>query len=114
MCEAAHLQGKGRISHLLLPKPALPPVFRLAGLLGLGSACRASCSGFLGIQKPAVLLCPIPVPCETRTQPWLCSTSMLNIGCILVYLKYWTLILIPLMVYPKVLFGAIFIVTSNL
>ena len=28
---------------------------------------------------------------------------MLKIGCILVFLKYWTLNLIPLMVYPKVI-----------
>ena len=33
------------------------------------------------------------------------STSMLKCGCILVYRKYWTLNLMPLMVYPKVLFG---------
>ena len=30
---------------------------------------------------------------------------MLKFGCILVYLKYYTLNLMPLMVYPKVLFG---------
>ena len=30
---------------------------------------------------------------------------MLEFECILVYLKYWTLILMPLMVYPKVLCG---------
>ena len=68
------------MSHLLLPRLPLPPVFRLAGLLALGSACRASWSGFLGIQKPTVLLCPIPVPCETRTQPWLCSTQIVNLN----------------------------------
>ena len=32
-------------------------------------------------------------------------TSILYFGCILVYLKYWTLNLVPLMVYPKVLSG---------
>ena len=31
--------------------------------------------------------------------------SMPKIGCILVYLEYYTLNLMPLMVYPEVLFG---------
>ena len=38
--------------------------------------------------------------------------SMLNIGCILVYLKYYTLNLMPLMVYPKLL-KRVFIVASH-
>ena len=33
---------------------------------------------------------------------------MLKFGCILVYLKYWTLNFMPLMVYPKILFHPIF------
>ena len=31
------------------------------------------------------------------------EAQMLMFGCILVYLKYWTLNLMPLMVYPEVL-----------
>ena len=40
------------------------------------------------------------------------STQMQKIGCILVYLKYWTLKLMPLMVYPKVLFHPTFSVSE--
>ena len=38
---------------------------------------------------------------------------MLKFGYILVYLKYWTLNLMPLMVYPKVLFHPMFIIRAR-
>ena len=42
--------------------------------------------------------CP---PDDSLPSPY---SSMLMFGCILVYLKYYTPYLMPLMVYPKVLF----------